>query len=294
LIDLSGHTAGNRLLTFALKPAPLQASWIGYPGTTGLRTVDYYIADRHFLPVEEFSCQFTEKLVFLPALAPFLPHEAAPPVNSLPALSNGYITFGSFNRLSKLRPSVIALWSRLLHAIPGSRMLLGGMPPEGQYTALIDWFAAEGINPARLDFRSRCGTEAYMALHHEVDMCLDAFPYTGGTTTAHALWMGVPTLTLAGPTAPSRQGAAILSHAGLAEFVAHDAAQFEQKGLFWAANIDRLAQLRFNLRSRCDDSAMHRPDLIAAGLENALRKMWQRWCQGLPPEAFESQLPAKY
>ena len=126
LIDLAGHTAENRLLTFARKPAPVQVSWIGNPGTTGLSAMDYYLADRHFLPPGEFDGQFTEKLVYLPATAPFLPDDKAPPVNALPALNNGYVTFGSFNRISKLRPSAIALWARLLRALPSARMVLGG------------------------------------------------------------------------------------------------------------------------------------------------------------------------
>ena len=121
LIDLSGHTAGNRLLTFARKPAPIQASWIGYPGASGLGGMDYYLADEHFLPAATFGRYFTEKLVSLPALAPFLPDTFAPPVSDLPALRNGHVTFGSFNRLSKLQPAVVTLWSKLLRALPGAR-----------------------------------------------------------------------------------------------------------------------------------------------------------------------------
>ena len=154
LIDLSGHTGANRLLCFARKPAPVQASWIGYPGTTGLRAMDYYLADRYFLPPGVFDSQFTEKLVYLPASAPFLPDETAPPVNALPALSNGFVTFGSFSRISKLSRSAIALWSRLLRALPDARMLLGGMPREGEYDSLIDWFVQEGIARERLRFHS--------------------------------------------------------------------------------------------------------------------------------------------
>ena len=128
LIDLSGHTAEHRLLTFARKPAPVQASWMGYPGTTGLEAMDYYLTDRYFLPPGKFDSQFTEKLVHLPASGTFLPDKNAPPVNALPALSKGYVTFGSFNRLNKLTPSAIALWSGLLRALPDARMLVGGMP----------------------------------------------------------------------------------------------------------------------------------------------------------------------
>ncbi|HEV2041013.1 MAG TPA: tetratricopeptide repeat protein, partial [Casimicrobiaceae bacterium] len=291
LIDMSGHTGENRLLCFARKPAPIQASWMGYPGTTGLRAMDYYLADRYFLPPGVFDSQFTEKLVYLPASAPFLPDESAPSVNVLPALSKGYVTFGSFNRISKLRPSAIALWARLLRALPSARMVLGGMPREGEYDSLIDLFGREGIVRERLSFYSRCPIPAYLALHHQVDMCLDTFPYTGGTTTNHALWMGVPTLTLAGHTPPGRQGAAILGHVGLEAFVAADAEDFQAKGLSWAGDLAALAAVRAGLRERCERSPIRRPEAIAAGVESALRTMWQRWCAGLPAETFEVKDP---
>lgn len=290
LIDLSGHTAKNRLPTFARKPAPVQASWIGYPGTTGLSAMDYYLADRFFLPPGQFESQFTEKIVQMPASVPFLPFEGAPPVNTLPALSNGYVTFGSFNRLSKLSRSAIALWSQLLRALPDSRMLLGGMPQDGQYDALIEWFAQEGIARDRLSFHPRSGMAHYLSLHQQVDICLDTFPYNGGTTTCHALWMGVPTLTMFGSTPASRDGASLLSHVGLDEFVALDAANFVRKGLSWAGNLAALSDIRAGLRERFAKSAMGQPAVVAAGVERALRIMWQRWCADLPPESFEVSL----
>ncbi|WP_333874568.1 tetratricopeptide repeat protein [Methylobacter sp.] len=290
LIDLSGHTAKNRLLTFARKPAPVQVSWMGYPGTTGLSAMDYFLADRFLLPSGQFDDQFTEKIVQLPASAPYQPNMEAPLVNALPALSNGYITFGSFNHLRKLGPSVIALWSQLLRALPDSRMVLGGMSEDGQYGVLIDWFAKEGIARERLSFYSRCGLAEYLALHQQVDMCLDTFPYNGGTTTLNALWMGVPTLTLAGETVPSRQGATALGHVGLNAFVAQDTADFVRKGLSWAGHPSSLASIRSRLRERFGQSAIGQPAMVAAGVECALRMMWQRWCAGLPTESFEVKL----
>ncbi|HZQ59765.1 MAG TPA: tetratricopeptide repeat protein [Casimicrobiaceae bacterium] len=287
LIDLSGHTSENRLLVFARRAAPVQASWIGYPGTTGLETMDYYIADPHFLPPGDLDDQFTEKLVHLPANAPFLPEENAPEVNGLPATANGFITFGSFNRPTKITRSAVALWSRLLRELPDARMLLGAMPDESELGRLVEWFAAEAIARERLDFRPRCDLPAYLALHHEVDLCLDTTPYTGGTTTNHALWMGVPTLSLAGRTPASRQGAAILGHLGLQEFVADDAEAFVAKGVHWANHLAALAQLRSGLRARYTDSAIRRPDVIAQGFSAALRIMWQRWCAGLPPQTID-------
>lgn len=287
LIDLSGHSAKNRLRVFARKPAPLQATWMGYPGTTGLRAMDYYLSDRFAFPPEQYDDQFTEKIVRLPSSAPFLPSKDAPPVNSLPALANGYVTFGSFNRVSKLSRTVVALWSQLLRALPESRLLLGGMPGEEKCGALLEWFVQEKIPRERLDFHARGDMQSYLGLHHQVDMCLDTFPYNGGTTTLHALWMGVPTITLSGSTTAGRTGASILGHVGLDEFVAHDEADFVQKGVFWAGKLEALAELRSGLRERLAQSAIGHPEQIAAGLERALRVMWRRWCADLPAESFE-------
>ena len=287
LIDLSGHTAHNRLLTFARKPAPVQASWIGYPGTTGLKSMDYYLTDQFLLPPGQFEQQFTEKLVFLPAVAPFLPIADAPPVNVLPALKNGYVTFGSFNRPIKINRTVIRLWSQLLRALPDSRMMLGAMPTEDIYDTFIDWFADEGIDRDRLDFRRQSNTQDYLALHHQVDVCLDTFPYNGGTTTLHAVWMGVPTLTLAGSTAAGRAGVAILEHVGLGTLIAHDSVEFVQQGMSLVADLQTLADIRNTLRDRFTQSALSKPELVAAGLECALRIMWQRWCAGLSAKSFQ-------
>jgi len=291
LIDLSGHTAGHRLITFAYKPAPLQASWIGYPGSTGLTGMDYFLADRFLLPSGQFDDQFTEKLVQLPAGASFQPVEVSPPINTLPALGNGFVTFGSFNRPSKLSPAVIALWSQVLKALPDSRLLLGAMQQDGNNETLLDWFAQEGIAPERLILHARSDMANYLALHQQVDICLDTFPYNGGTTTWHAMWMGVPTLSLAGDTLPSRIGVAIMGHVGLSDFVVSSKDEFLQKAVYWANNLDALAKLRTSMRTRFSHSAVGRPDIIAQGLESALRTMWQRWCQDAPAASFEVTLP---
>lgn len=287
LLDLSGHTAHHRLLTFARQPAPLQASWMGYPATTGLQAMNYFLADRFFLPPGEYDDQFTERIVRLPAGAPFLPFADAPPVGPLPALTQGHVTFGSFNRPSKISPSVVALWAELMRAVPGSRLLLAAMRPDGRREQLSEEFARHGIAGERLDFHPRCAMGDYLALHRQVDLCLDTFPYAGGTTTLHALWMGVPTITLSGRTVPGRSGAAILGHAGVEVFVAHLAAEFVAHGMRWANDLAALAALRGELRERLRSSAMGRPELVAAGMARALRRMWQRWCGGLPAEAFE-------
>lgn len=285
LIDLSGHTGLNRLVTFAHKPAPIQATWIGFPGTTGLQSMDYFLADPHFLPHAEFAHQFTEKLVYLPGAAVFQPFAEAPPVNALPALRNGYLTFGSFNKLKKFSPSVVTLWARVLQAHPRSRMVLGGMETN-DHSTVAQWFANEGISDDRLQFFPVSGMPTYLGLHHQVDMCLDTFPYNGGTTTLHALWMGVPTLTLSGSTPPTRAGHSLLGHVNLPQCQARSHEEFVALSLAWADNLDGLAHVRASLRNRLSSSAFGQPQVISAALEQALRTMWQRWCHQLAPESF--------
>jgi len=287
IIDLSGHTTMNRLGALAYKPAPIQVSWIGYPGTTGLYAMDYYLADRHYLPPGLLDAQFTEKLVYLPANAPFQPHPASPPVGPLPALNTGHLTFGSFNRRGKINAAVIRLWSALLRALPASRLLIVGVSLEEDAPTLAAELTAAGIDSARLTFHPRCQRAAYLGLHHQVDVALDTYPWGGGTTTVNALWMGVPTLTLAGATPASRQAAGVFRQLGLDEFVAADPAEFVEKGLYWAAHLHELAQLRASLRGRWEASPAGQPALIADALEHALRRMWTRWCSGLPPESFQ-------
>jgi protein O-GlcNAc transferase len=288
LIDLSGHTGQNRLLTFARKPAPLQLSWIGYPGTTGLEAMDYYLTDRFASPPGLLDDQFTEKLLRLPACAPFLPSPMAPPVSPMPAVNHGHITFGSFNRANKLSREVIALWSTLLRAVPDAKMLIAGMSSEHVVNKLRDWFASEGIGAERLSFFTRSDIGDYLAMHRLVDVCLDTFPYPGGTTTCHALWMGVPTLTMTGATLASRIGATILEYADLTDFIAVDAEDFLQKGKSISKDIARLITLRGTLRTRMKNSSIGQPALIAAGVDDALRTIWQHWCANLPRVSFEA------
>jgi predicted O-linked N-acetylglucosamine transferase (SPINDLY family) len=291
LIDLSGHTSMHRLGAFAHKPAPVQASWLGYPATTGIRAMDYYLADEHFLPAAQFQKHFTEKLVYLPAVWPFQPLDTAPSVNALPALESGALSFGSFNRLGKINEATIQLWSRLLRALPGSSMMIAGVPLERQHLQLIEWFGAAGIARERLSFLPWSNMEAHLALHHRVDIALETTPYTGCTTSNHALWMGVPTLTLVGATPASRLSAANLGHLGLQEFIAVNPDDFVAKGLRWANDLPALATLRAGLRTRWQEAPARQPALVAAGMELALRRMWRRWCAGLAPESFEITAP---
>ena len=290
LIDLSGHTAKNRLLTFARKPAPIQITWIGYPNTTGLRAMDYVLKDRFNAPYGAYERYYVEKLARLPSSGTFLPVEGSPPVNDLPALSTESVTFGSFNRSSKLNDGVIALWSQVLRAVPGSRLLLGSVGEGSLRANLMERFARCGVAADRLMFQPRMEMSAYLALHHQVDFILDTFPYTGGTTTNHALWMGVPVLTMTGPSSMQCQCAGALRRVGLTDWVAGDAEDFVKRAVGWTGRLDELARLRAGMRDRLLSSPLRQPETVAKGLEAALRVMWRRWCEGLPAESFEARL----
>jgi protein O-GlcNAc transferase len=289
LIDLAGHSGLNRLPLFARKPAPVQASWIGYAGSTGLQAMDYYLADQFYLPQGRYDDQFCEKIVRMPLIAPFLPHAAAPEVSPLPALANGHITFGSFHRANKVSRDAVVLWSKLLRAVPDAKMLIGGTYNNNE-AAMLRWFDEQGIGRERLILRERTTMGHYLAQHADVDICLSPFPYTGATTVCHALWMGVPTLTTIGPTNPSHAALAYLAHLGLSSFLADDDASFVNLGVFLSQNLPTLAALRAGMRERFTSSVVGYPGVVAAGLELALRKMWVHWCEGKAPEAIRVHL----
>ncbi len=291
LLDLSGHTAHNRMSVFARKPAPLQATWIGYPFSTGLPTMDYYLTDRVSLPPGHYDHLFTEKLLRLPVTAPFQPAPDAPDLVPPPLAKNGYLTFGSFNRLSKISRQVVAVWSRILRGIPDARLLLAGMPEGGGQRELLAWFAEEGIDAGRLRLHPRTGMRDYLALHNEVDLNLDTFPYSGGTTTLHALWMGVPTLTIAGDTPAGRQSATILRQNGIPQYATRDVEQFAQRALTFPGRLEGLTVLREKMRAHMAAPSPEVRMRVADGVELALRMMWRRWCAGLAPESFEATLP---
>ncbi|MDP8568141.1 O-linked N-acetylglucosamine transferase family protein [Methylophilus aquaticus] len=286
LIDLSGHTSGNRLLTFARKPAPVQASWLGYLNTTGLRAIDYYLADSALLPPGRFDQQFTEQIVQLPVNAPFVAHPQAPEVNALPALTNGYLTFGCFNRPNKITQATVQQWAAVMQANPGSRMVLGGMAETAGNAHLQQWFAEAGVSTDRLSFYARTDMLGYLQQYHLVDVCLDTFPSNGVTTTAHALWMGVPTLCVAGDRLASRGAMALMQHLGLDAFIAVNPQQYEQQAQLALADLQGLAELRASLRTRFAQSPLVQASPLAQALSQAMRQMWQRWCQGQTATSF--------
>lgn len=286
LVDLDGHTSGNRLTMFALKPAPIQVSWLGYLATTGLSNMDYYLGDEYLLPQGLLDKQFTEKLVQLPINAPFSSVAESPEVNSLPALSNGYLTFACFNRTNKITQSTVQLWSSVLMQLPTSKCLLIGDEQSGNHRRILDWFKHCGVDASRLVWMPRTSMLGYLALHHQVDICLDTTPANGVTTTCHAAWMGVPTLCIAGDRMISRGAQAVMCHLSLGDFVAADAATYLAKARYFAENLVVLAGTRQQLRSRFKQSLFSQPDIAANALNIAFRQMWKRWCAGKQAKAF--------
>jgi protein O-GlcNAc transferase len=281
LIDLSGHTAYNRLPMFARKPAPVQASWLGYFATTGVAAIDHFIADPHTLP-EGHEAQFTEHIWRLPDTRfCFSPPDAALAVSPLPALSQGHITFGCFNNLSKMNDAVVALWARVLHAVPGSRLMLKAEHLNGASLqhSVTQRFAAHGIEATRLSLTGPSPRAEYLAAYQHIDIGLDPFPFTGGTTTAESLWMGVPVLTLAGERLVARQGVGLLMNAGLPDWVASNADDYVARAAAHASALPALAALRAGLRQQALASPVFDAARFAGHLDAALRGMWVQWCE---------------
>ncbi len=282
LIDHSGHTAKNRLGAFARKPAPVQVMWFGYPGTSGLRAMDYRLVDPVVAPPGRLDHLFTEKLAYLPAMLVMEKPAELPPLTPAPCLDKGYITYGSFNRMNKLGDAVLGLWAQILGRTPRSRLLVGAVPGDAT-AALGKRLAAAGIDAARVDFLPRLAMADYLRAHERVDLLLDAFPWTSGTTAHLGLWMGVPTLTLAGQSLAARLGAGAMAAAGLQQFVAESAEQYVAIAVRAAERPDLLQAVRMELRNRLERDRVQVPAVVARALALRLRQMWQRWCAGLSP-----------
>lgn len=277
LVDLSGHTAHHRLLVMARKPAPVQATWIGYPGSTGLTAIDYRITDPWQDPPGVAERLHSEKVVRLPSGMAFASEPQAADVNDLPALTQGHLVLACLNNLTKVNDAVIALWSRILQALPDARLLLGNVAEGPVKQRIVNGFAKHGIKPARLMLQPRVSLLDYLALHHLIDLALDPFPYNGGTTTMHSLWMGVPVVTLEGDHAVSRLSAAHLSRVDLPQFIAHSEEDYVQCVLRAALDLPGLNRIRQSLRQRMTTGQCD-PAVITGHLEAAYRTMWRTWC----------------
>jgi protein O-GlcNAc transferase len=283
LVDLSGHTAYNRLPVFVRRPAPIQATWIGYFHSTGLASIDYFITDPHTSPSDSPQ-MFSEIPVFLPnSRFCYSPPEYAPGVVAPPHLNVGHITFGSFNRSEKLVDPVLSTWVSIVNATPGSRLVIkaGSLRNEGIRKELLARFRDFGLDSNRLDLRGPSGHQEMLAEYGEIDIALDTFPFNGGMTTLEALWMGVPVVTLMGDGIVSRQTCSALANIDLLDELAFPTLDaYVQGALHLAGNSARLLELREQLRKRLVGSPICQAQDFVRDLEALYRQMWHAYCRG--------------
>jgi protein O-GlcNAc transferase len=282
LIDLAGHTGRNRMLLFARKPAPVQASWLGYPNTTGLATVDYRFVDRYTDPPGMTDRFCTEELKRMPqCFLCYLPNSESPVIGSLPAIASGHITFGSFNNFAKVTSEVTGLWIEILKRVPGARLVLKakGLSDPNICHHVGELFAREGISGDRLSLLAwEPSTKRHLNTYNQIDIGLDTYPYNGTTTTCEALWMGVPVITLSGNTHASRVGTSILSNVGLPNLIARTPNEYIQIAVALANNRQELQRMRESLREKTAASPLTDAKRFTASLENCYLNMWQKWC----------------
>jgi FkbM family methyltransferase len=282
LVDLAVHTGGGRPMLFARRPAPVQVNWQGYPNTSGMEEVGYRITDEYADPPGESDRHHTEKLVrldcgfFCYAPPPDAPDEGEPPV-----LRAGHVTFGSFNNLAKVTPETIDLWSRVLHRVPGSRVLMKShaLGSDAARNSVLGHFARNGIGAERVRLLGPEGAHAdHLARYREIDIGLEPFPYHGTATTCEALWMGVPVVTLAGRTHVARVGVSILQRVGVPELITATPDEYVELAAGLAADTQKLRALRGELRARLRGSSLLDARRFARSLEAAYRDMWDEWC----------------
>lgn len=280
LVDLAGHTDLHRLPLFARKPAPVQVTWLGYLGTTGLATMDYRICDAYTDPPGLTERFHTEQLARLPdcqwCYAPYLD---LAPVGELPIRHNGYLTLGSFNNPPKLNDRVLELWADVLSVIPQARLRFAAVLPGGAQNRIVSILNRSGIAPDRIEFMPRLPYQDYLASISAVDLALDPFPYNGGTTSIETLLMGVPLVTLAGDHSIARGGVSLLSNLGLTELIAATPQDYVAIVRRLAGDPARLAALRGSLRERMEASPLMDGARFAHNLETLYRQMWRTWCR---------------
>jgi len=280
LIDLTGHAGECRLGVFAQQPAPVQASWLGYLHSTGMRRMQYRVCDRRTDPPGASESLHTETLLRLPesqwCYRPFLTID---PADAPPCARNGFPTFGSFNQVPKISRTTRAHWSELLMRLPDARLLVAGVPAGRASESLLRELAAGGVAPARIRCVPPMPLDGYLRLFNEVDIALDTFPYSGGTTTCDALWMGVPVLTAPGARSVSRSASSALATLGLADWIAPAPARYVDLAIDKARDTAALATLRGTLRARMQGSALMDEAKFTRELEAVYRHIWRNWCE---------------
>jgi protein O-GlcNAc transferase len=284
LVDLSGHSADHRLLVFARRPAPLQFTFLGYPATTGVSAIGYRITDAYADPPGVADAFYTERLLRLPdCWCCFRPPADAPEIGPLPAAVNGHVTFGSFNGIMKINEGTIGTWANLLARVPGSRLVMITVAPGETERRVRAAFAASGIGENRLELLPRIARPDYLALRNRVDIALDPFPVNGGTTTCDSLWMGVPTVSLAGSVLAARAGMSLLSNVGLADLCAGSAEEYVAIAAALAHDLPRLQSLRGTLRQTMRASPLLDGARFVHNLETLYRNAWRDWCAQREP-----------
>jgi protein O-GlcNAc transferase len=280
LVDLSGHTKDNRLMVFARKPAPVQVTWLGYPNTTGLVAIDYRLTDHIADPPGQSEQLCVEQLFRLAnGFLCYRPPDDAPDIIPLPMKTNGYVTFVSFNNLSKVTPKVIKIWAKILKAVPGSKLLIKckSLVYTGVRRRYLSIFRREFIDSDRLQLLdSISSSQDHLAKYGQADIGLDSFPYNGTTTTCEALWMGVPIIALSGDRHASRVGASLLTQAGLGSLIAEDVDSYIEKAVALANDVSRLEDLRNTMRTRIYKSALCDSEGFAKNMEQAFLSMWKQ------------------
>ena len=281
LVDLSGHMGRSRLSAFARKPAPIQVTYLGYPNTTGLTTMDYRISDNIADPVGKTEHLHTESIARMPNC--FLCYAPPPedlPINQPPMLEKGHVTFASFNNRPKITDTVIACWAKILKKVPNSRLVLKSSPLRDKKVReeLLQKFSAQGIDHDRIELQLYVPTyAAHMQLYNQADIALDTFPYNGTTTTFEALWMGVPVITIAGESHVSRVSASILSQIGRQDLITKSTEEYIDLTIKLANDPERLTELRRDMRQRLHNSPACDRWGFTRDLENAYRKMVTEW-----------------
>ncbi|PID77720.1 MAG: hypothetical protein CSB24_00090 [Deltaproteobacteria bacterium] len=294
LVDLSGYTGSYRFPVLLAKPAPVQVCWLGYPSTTGLPEIDYLIGDKVVLPESE-PTTISEKPLRLPdCFLCFKADANAPDVAELPAKQNGHITFGCFQGWYKVNKKSIALWARIMKAVPGSKLFIKNksMQDERVLASAIESFAKLNIAPDRLIIEGNSSNRHYLQSYGKVDIVLDTFPFTGGTTTCQALWQGVPVLTLLRRRFAGRMSASILTCIGLDDWIAETEEEYMQKAVDFARDADKLAKIRAGLRGRMQNSPLCDALAFTKNLENAYRSIWEKYCaEQAQPETGKTARP---
>jgi predicted O-linked N-acetylglucosamine transferase (SPINDLY family) len=277
---MAGHTANHRLGVFALKPAPLQISWAGYVGTTGMSAMDFVLADVHQAPAGD-EAYYAEGILRMPhCYVPYLPPPNAPGVSPLPARANRVVTFGGFHNPAKINAETLALWGQVLRAVPNARLLLKfrGIDATANRDRILGAMGAAGVESARVTLYGGSAHGELLQAYSQIDIALDPFPYSGGVTTCEALWMGVPVVTMTGASFAGRHATSYLRTVGLDDLVSADEEQYVATAAQLAGDLDSLEALRNTMRTRLSASPLMNYAAYARNFETAMRGAWTTYC----------------